>query len=49
VVYDSPGSYDVTLTVTDVNGTSTRTITNFIRFETFSVTAPMPRQQRIKW
>ncbi len=41
VVYDSPGSYDVTLTVTDVNGTSTRTITNFIRFETFSVTAPI--------
>lgn len=43
VTYDAPGQYDVTLTVTDANGTSTSTITNFISFDNFSATAPMSR------
>lgn len=41
VVYSTAGSYDVTLTVTDANGSSTRTITNFVTFANFSATAPL--------
>ena len=32
VVYSSPGSYDVTLKITDTFGTSTQTIPNFINY-----------------
>ena len=32
VYYANPGNYDVTLTVGDVNGTDTQTISNFIEF-----------------
>jgi len=34
VYYADPGSFDVSLTVTDVNGTDTQTITDLISFET---------------
>lgn len=33
VYYQNTGSFDVTLTVTDVNGTDTQTISNFIQFD----------------
>ena len=33
VYYADPGSYDVTLTVSDTNGTDTQTLPNFILFE----------------
>lgn len=33
VYYENPGSFDVTLTVTDINGTDSQTISNFIQFD----------------
>lgn len=41
VTYSAPGSYDVTLTVTDANGTSTKTITAFVTYATFTASAPL--------
>ncbi|MBL8000495.1 MAG: PKD domain-containing protein [Flavobacteriales bacterium] len=41
VSYTAPGSYTVTLTVTDVNGTSTRTIPGFITVATGGVGTPI--------
>ncbi|MCB9170467.1 MAG: PKD domain-containing protein [Flavobacteriales bacterium] len=40
VTYPGPGSYDVTLTVTDVNGTDTKTFPAFIAFATSSAATP---------
>ncbi|MCU0320166.1 MAG: PKD domain-containing protein, partial [Flavobacteriales bacterium] len=41
VTYDTPGTYSATLTVTDANGSSTRTITNIVTFAPFTATAPL--------
>lgn len=41
VTYSVPGVYDVTLTVTDANGTHARTISSFITYATFTATAPL--------
>ena len=41
VTYSAPGVYDVTLTVTDAYGTSTRTITAFLTYATFTASAPL--------
>jgi hypothetical protein len=41
VVYDSPGVYDVTLTVTDAYGTSTKTMTAFVTNATFTASTPL--------
>jgi len=41
VTYSAPGVYDVTLTVTDANGTSTRTINGFITYANFTASAPL--------
>ncbi|NUQ14796.1 MAG: PKD domain-containing protein [Flavobacteriales bacterium] len=41
VTYSTPGSYDVTLTVTDVHGTSTRTIPGFITVPAGGVATPV--------
>lgn len=41
VSYTAPGSYDVSLTVTDANGTSTRTITGFITVPVGGQAAPV--------
>ena len=38
VYYANSGNYDVTLTVSDVNGTDSQTISNFIEFEDLSLT-----------
>lgn len=37
VYYENPGTYDVTITVTDVNGTDSQTLSNFIAFEDQSI------------
>lgn len=41
VTYSAPGVYDVSLTVTDANGTHARTIASFITYSTFTASAPM--------
>ncbi|MBK9146746.1 MAG: PKD domain-containing protein [Flavobacteriales bacterium] len=41
VTYGAPGNYDVTLTVTDAYGTSTRTIPAFVTYANFTASAPM--------
>jgi PKD repeat protein len=41
VVYSVPGNYDVTLTVTDANGTSTKTITAFVTYANFTASTPV--------
>lgn len=41
VTYSAPGVYDVTLTVTDANGTSTRTIPAFITFANSNAATPV--------
>ena len=41
VVYSAPGIYDVTLTVTDAYGTSTKTITAFVSYENFTAGTPV--------
>lgn len=41
VTYGSPGVYDVSLTVTDANGTSTRTITGFITYANSNAATPV--------
>lgn len=41
VTYSAPGTYDVTLTVTDAHGTSTRTLAGFITYANFTATAPL--------
>jgi len=41
VTYSTPGVYDVTLTVTDANGSSTRTIAGFITFANSTASVPV--------
>ncbi|MBP6389522.1 MAG: PKD domain-containing protein [Flavobacteriales bacterium] len=41
VSYTAPGAYDVSLTVTDVNGTSTRTIPGFITVSSSGTSVPL--------
>lgn len=41
VTYSAPGTYDVSLTVTDVNGTHTRTLTGFITFANSNAATPV--------
>ena len=41
VTYSTPGTYDVSLTVTDVNGSSTRTIPGFITYANSNAATPV--------
>ena len=41
VTYSTPGSYDVSLTVTDVNGNSTKSITSFITVSNSGASTPL--------
>jgi len=42
VNYDTPGSYDVTLTVTDVNGSNTKTMENMVKVANFCTLDTIP-------
>ncbi len=41
ITYSTPGTYDVSLTVTDVNGSSTRTIPGFITYANSNAATPV--------
>ena len=40
IYYENPGNFDVSLTVTDINGIDSQTISNFIQFENLSLSEP---------
>ena len=41
ITYSAPGTYDVSLTVTDANGTSTRTLTAFVTYANNTASTPL--------